>query len=400
MAWSDEATVVDEGTTYHLLNRSTSEDEHPLRGSSIRPMVTSPHHIIHEDGAADYHDRGDEVAGLVTFEDCQALDAKRHVVLKQSRLSIRQILFSWTGTVIPNVLRSSMLWTCIIIYLAVYVPGRALRLNITEIDDTTVDLAGLFISFFLVFYNNHSISQFYLQYRESMAIEGFMANICTLAKANIECDEVVHEIWRLINAIHIVGYSARSSTYSNTNFVLPLWRHHQLITEGEYHYLAQQHIVNGHWQSSCYKELVVWLCRVIKDAEKAGLLDMFEKQRLQGDVLQVRARMAKLFDFDDQPLPYIYTHLITTSTCAYLLLQGYNLAAKDVQLEQYPVGFLFLLLFCLQCIGLLKNAKYLENPYGPDLNSLRVLSFCTSTTNSTGMVVNANFSKKSSYEGQ
>jgi hypothetical protein len=75
-----------------------------------------------------------------------------------------------------------------------------------------------------------------------------------------------------------------------------------------------------------YREVLAWLALDINAMQMEKVLHEKVGDGLWKDIVKVRENLEVIFDMDDQPIPFVYVHLIYLISTVYLPLMAYTLA--------------------------------------------------------------------------
>jgi predicted membrane chloride channel (bestrophin family) len=169
-----------------------------------------------------------------------------------------------------------------------------------------------------------------------------------------------------------------SETYSFDNFFTEINRTYRLLTDREVDRMRQINMDTG---GAAYLELLTWCLQEIEishQAENAG--DHPLATQLRSTVTALRDRLATLYNFDDQPVPFFYVHFTCLVSVYYLPLFAVDTALSagvgaDANWVSEIVAALIVLLQLIFVIGLRVLAIKLANPYGSDNEDLSVIFY-------------------------
>ena len=71
-----------------------------------------------------------------------------------------------------------------------------------------------------------------------------------------------------------------------------------------------------------YRECLVWALEVLTRAHVHGELAPVQLVEMQAKVLELQAHLTSLYHWQWQVMPFIYMHLISATTGAYMLLRA------------------------------------------------------------------------------
>ncbi len=326
----------------------------------------------------------------LSHDELLAIETRRRDLLKKSKLA-KHTYFQLWGTVLPRVWTSWEWWTTVAVYLM-----ARLLLTYKVVDDSTLllidsrylSVIGGFISFLLVFYNNQTYARFTTQYDQSMRMEGRIFNACYMAKDTMP-PAMAWQFIRYLNGAHFLGYIGLSTCYERTNTFAPINEKLRLFSSLEVKRLDEINVDSG---GGCYREVLGWEMTILHLAKQQKYLDGFEYQAIVSETLQLRGAIGALYDFEDQPIPFIYVHLIHFMTFLYLLYFSYFVGTSVGIDNQYRmiVGIIAVLIFGTILLGMLQIGRLLSLPYGDDLSDLSVLHYINFTWTSCRRILKGN----------
>jgi len=326
-------------------------------------------------------------------EHIRAIEKERRLLLKVALKGPLTILTTYTGTIVPHILRSFQFWSTILGYWLV---RTLVRNDVLEdgpdckypIQLVQVSILGGFFSFALVFYASQSYSRYTTQYFASMSCEGRIFDSVTLAQATLPQTSCLR-LLRYMNAAHVLAYIGLSSSYSVENLLDDWQKQYHLLTATEESRLKQFKLNHG---GTAYREVLTWCVDLIEKEYKAGFITDMRCQQLQNQVLVLRDSIKTLYDFNDQPLPFFYVHLAYILVFFYLPLFTYAVAidtTAKTDVDTYPevIGCIIVLTNSLFMIGLINIGKKLQEPYGHDVEDLSVIHYLTFTLKMSRRIV-------------
>ena len=71
-----------------------------------------------------------------------------------------------------------------------------------------------------------------------------VANVCLMARANLEDQSEVYRIWRYVNAMHCSAYCGLTDHLTEANFFIPLSKKHGLLGGGKIKEIEQAALKN------------------------------------------------------------------------------------------------------------------------------------------------------------
>jgi hypothetical protein len=293
-----------------------------------------------------------------------------------------RLIFSYYGTILPKVFMTGSFWGNYFVYIAIR-SLYLLKYRLPTFPVTVVTVIGSFLSFFLVFFASQSYSRFSVQYANSNAIMGHIVNICLLAQASLPAAHRLR-IWRLLNASHLAAYSGLGNTYNEENFFDPINHAFHLLTPQETSRAKLQKFKGG----AVYRELLANASSVIfsfKSSKKFS--DDKCGDHMWKELTLLRGFLSKMFEYSNQPIPFVYIHLIVLTSAVYLPLFSYSLATNP-EVTKYNWWIEAMMFFIigvtnLFVLGLRSLGVILADPYGVDIQDFSVLNFVMSTIQCT-----------------
>ncbi len=312
------------------------------------------------------------------------IEKDRRELLRHSKLRYKQYTyFQLWGTVLPLIIISWEWWLSVAIYilarLLVYFEA-APYLTLAVIDSRYLSIIGGFISFLLVFYNNQGYSRYTAQYEQSMRIEGRIFNATYMVKDSLPVG-MAWQFIRYLNGVHLLCYIGLSSEYERDNLFIPLNDKLKLFTSVEINRLDEIDMEAG---GGCYREVLGWAMRVLHIAKRDGYLDMIQYDRAVSELLQLRGCIGTLYDYEDQPIPFVYVHLVHVITLLYICYFSYFIGTsmnpgKTTSVYSDIAGILALIIFNLIAIGILEIGRLMSQPYLAELSDFSIMHYINFT---------------------
>jgi predicted membrane chloride channel (bestrophin family) len=178
---------------------------------------------------------------------------------------------------------------------------------------------------------------------------------------------------------HVAGYIGVSDTYQFDNFFVPINQAHRLLTQREIERMKTIDMDDAY--GSAYQELIVWALSEVEKAHHSEIIgDHPLGFHLRTTVLSLRDKLATLYNYQDQPVPFFYVHFVCLVSAFYLPLFAVKTAiTTGIGSTVHPVtelvSGLMVLLQVVYVIGLRRLANNLANPYGSDDQDLSVLHY-------------------------
>ena len=318
----------------------------------------------------------------LSFDDLKEIERKRRKLLQRVKsFNVWKIVFAYQGTIFESIFYNWESWICVLIYIAIRLilqleVKKAQELPVVDVRYLTI--IGGFLSFMMVFYTNQTYSRLVSQYNNSMRIETKILNLVLQIRGNLS----IEDAWRFVrylNAIHLLGYTGLSETYTEKNFFDPMNEIHKFLTPSE---VRRVKMIGADAEGGAgYRELLSWTLEILSEASRKGTL----KDKLMGnlikEIIQLHENIASLYDFEDQPIPFVYIHLIFFLCLFYLPLFAYSLAVTLPTNTGWVevIGVIIVMLNTVFFLGLREVGHFLTDPYGSDLHDLSVMHYIEST---------------------
>lgn len=320
-----------------------------------------------------------------SYDDLLGIDKDRRSLLTRvKRFNVGNITTSFHGTVLPNIVFAPATWFIIVLYigLRIMVQHVEVGVELPLINTTLVSIIGGFMSFFLVFFVSQAYSRLTAQYDNSMRIEGRIFNLCYLSRCSLPPAEA-WRLWRYLNTIHVVGYTGLSMVYTEQNVFDHMNEKYQLLTETETKRLKAVGVNIG---GSAYREVVGWCLELLYKQfhlQRQQSMDIITLQAMMNEVLVLRGCIGSLFDYADQPIPFVYVHLLSFLTIFYLPLITYTTAVYLPTDSKYYfpdiLGAFVVFLNVIFVVGTREIGRAMICPYEDTPGDLSVLHYLNFT---------------------
>ena len=372
----------------------------------------------------------DPNSNKLTFNQLKRAEKHRRELLQRSKMFSREHLYLqiW-GTVIPAVIKSGEFWFSLFIFIIIriFIIHNVTTIQEISIDSKLVASIGGFISFMLVFYNNQVYGRYAAQYDNSMKIESKIINLTYFARDNLQMiakcqmtsttpitptsstniptpfdSKGVAMVWqfvRYLNGAHILGYVGLSDTYEYDNLFKPFNKQYNIFTSNELQRLYDMNSIDES-HGVCYREVLGWATSILQEAHRSGQLVAVVYNNMMNELLQLRGHISTLYEYEDQPIPFVYVHLIYFLVLFYLPLFSFFVATSFDGLHKYGnfPGFLVVFLNSLFTIGLLEIGRFMSEPYGSDHCDLSVMFYLSSTWRNCRKILSSKRFDLTSYE--
>lgn len=223
---------------------------------------------------------------------------------------------------------------------------------------------GAFVGFFVLFYTNQCYNRWWASYQSSRSCEARIFDAAAILRGYVGRESKhAGQILRYMNLAHLLGYVGLSSEYDQGFFDV-VSKHHNLCCEEEYTRLQSIGVENG---GRAYREVICWAVATIRKLEDADTrLDLLRC------VLRLRDSIGSLYDYDFQPVPFMYFNMANWLVILYLPLMNY---ALTFAVSPWWVSLIIVVVTNVCLTGLLDVAVHFIYPYGHDAEDLAVYHF-------------------------
>lgn len=248
-----------------------------------------------------------------------------------------------------------------------------------------------FMVFYTIFNVNQMYSRFVHQYGLSMSCEGRIFDAATMLRAYLSPTEKGHkfaqQILRYMNAAHILGYVGLVGAPPwSVEFFKMFAERHQLLTPREATAIlaidrdqaaadANKSTIDS--SGTAYRECIRWALQSAHFAHQQGLLSAMEQQSIERQILALRGKIAGLYDYDFQPVPFAFWNIAAILNFMFLPIFGYSIGSKYY--ETYYISWLGVFLTSYSLLGAAYLAAVLAKPYGADEYDFDVYHFLNFT---------------------
>lgn len=244
---------------------------------------------------------------------------------------------------------------------------------------TAVTAVCSITSFLLVFYTNQVYSRYIGMFWLTNALQGRMLDVCLMIQSFLSIPEALR-IYRYLNAAHILGYIGCTKTYTEDNLFVPFNEKYQLLTEMEFRRVKDIGLTGG----SAYREILNWLLRHVQDLYKQKKISDMDKYILLDKVTAFRTAFGQLYDYQDNPIPFIYVNFTYWVSVLYPALFSVAIAmshsATDLIWPYELIALLTVFVNTAFATGVRIIACKLLDPLGhdsEDFNLYHYISFIT-----------------------
>jgi hypothetical protein len=328
-------------------------------------------------------DQSERSDHLVSYDGLEKIEIQRRLLLKHTKSANAPVfMLSFGATVLPAMFSDFLFWLSftvygVVRYIAWHNKDIFTKLPIALLQQISV--ISSFLTFFLVFFSSQSYNRYFLQYGKLMLAKGSIFNMANLVSSHLPQYKAMRLV-RWLNTAFLLAFVGLSKVYEEDNFFLPLVEMYQLLTPSE---LERVHTIGVDTHGLAYREVLSWVVRDIGALQKQKIISDKIEDAMWKEVVKLRENLEVIFDMDDQPIPFVYVHLIYLISTVYLPLMAYTLAynvsVADRSHGVEVIGVLCLFLACLFVLGLRDLGFILQDPFGEDLQDLSVMHYVTYT---------------------
>ena len=123
----------------------------------------------------------------------------------KAELPAWRILLCWTGTCLSQIASDSLIWSSLLVYIAIRIFAHSIDYVPSSVDalseDNNLEILGGFLSFFLVLFVNQTNGRFLEMYGFSKACSGRIQDLAGMAKAQLPA-EIADRLVRKFQSMH------------------------------------------------------------------------------------------------------------------------------------------------------------------------------------------------------
>ena len=277
-------------------------------------------------------------------------------------------------------MKDYLFWVTILVYVVVRIlVWHDPTAKLPPVQISHISMISGFVTFFMVFFSTQSYTRFLTQYQQLMNAKGAIFDF-TLAAVNQVPKERAMRLVRWLNAANILAYVGLSSVYENHNLFLPLVKMYKLLTPEE---LERIEDVDPDAGSVAYREILAWVLSDVASMNVDKTISDRATTFMWLQVTNIRYALAQMFDNDDQPIPFVYVHLIYFLSLLFLPIMSYSVAVNVGTAAQESgvelLGGLIVFITTVFFLGLRDLGHVLQDPLGDDLQDLSVIYYVTYT---------------------
>ena len=233
-----------------------------------------------------------------------------------------------------------------------------------------------------------------MQYELSQAIPGHIYRILYIIRPFFQ-PEATWRFHRYLHAAHCAGYVGLSGgvIYSRANFFDVIVKKHQLLTRSEFERINEIDPSLSN-RGAIYRELLAWCSEEVAYFFLNLTNSKIPNQlctAVLAEINNFESRMAGLYEFSDQPIPFIFLHLVNFCCCVWLPLFAYASATSFTPFKHTVsdeiLSAINVLMMILFIAGIRLLGGVLLDPFGTDLGDFRVLSYVQSAIDASRRII-------------
>lgn len=315
-----------------------------------------------------------------TWDELKEIDERRRAILRRCENGLWRTLSNIDGSVLGFLLRDSLFWITILIFIMVRIQVRIVPQQIPvfveALGDGKLVIIGGFISLFVTMYVEWTFRRYGDQYQLSSICMGRIMDVASLANIYLP-KHSAERIVRYLNAAHVSGYIGLSDTYLRNNFFVNINEDYGLLTESE---LGRIDAIGLQQGSSAYRELIVWCLNEVYRCHSQGILDHKLARHFRTLILGHGAAIGKLESTSDFAMPFFFVHFLCLVSAIYLPLFAAWAAFEagtgtDTHWSGEAVAGLVVVLQAMYLSGLRILGQKMSESYGDDLTDFSVVFF-------------------------
>lgn len=375
-----------------------------LSHSMSRAVSRNVKNILHAEDNAEI-----QKVHKYAHEDLIQMNKNRRALLTRvKRFNVGNITTSVYGTVLPNIASAPTTWYIIILYVGLRIliqrtdPSvRAIELPV--INTTLVSIIGGFLSFFLVFFVSQAYSRLNQQYDAAMKCKEGISVITYFSRVSLSpCD--AWRLWRYMQASHVLGFCGLSRIYTEANVFDVFNEKYKLLTPDETSRVKEIGVNSG---SAHYKEVTAWALELLYEQcniQRQLKMDDKTMQVMMRELMTMQSAMNILYNFADQPIPFVYAHLLSFLTVFYLPLVTYTVAIYLPTGSKYHfpdiLGGFIVFLVVIFVVGTREIGRMMLCPFEDNPSDLSVLHFLDTSIQDTRCILSGNSTKAVSLNAE
>ena len=329
---------------------------------------------------------------FANIETVREMDRRRKELLRMSRncspVDTVGRVSLLPRTVIPRIMKYPFLWVILGAFSLSAGMSRA-GTDFGDVDPSAFDTTTSIITFMIVFYVGYCYTRYNQQFDDVERIMHAITNACMFARVHFKDLNEVHRYWRYLNMLHVAAYTSLTTFYSEDNFFRPVCEKWELFAHDAQDRAAEAAIfegmsLDGQDMRVC-SMLETWIFEIMREEVflKADKHSPAVYKVMLDEVMKVGDSTKRLFTYQYQVMPFIYTHLVSICSTVYLMFFAFTKGLHFGPDAGYTYGFLLplcsVLLSTLAIFGLLEVGDTIGDPFGRDPEDFAVLHFVECT---------------------
>lgn len=222
-------------------------------------------------------------------------------------------LFAWSDTVWKKTLTSIELYLIMAIYVGCLVYRELNPDDVSELSNSvksTIANLSTALIFLLTFLISQSYNRYDSIWQCTQTAYGRVNDLNVLLPAYMDENPAARDtVIRLVNAYHQTVYMANAGVQKDD--ICRILKAELLITFEECDKLIKQ-------DCSTQMRILIWATQIVK---RSGINPYYVCQ-INEYIIMLRRNLAYLWSYDDQPVPFMYYHIVNVMVIVVLILQS------------------------------------------------------------------------------
>jgi len=252
------------------------------------------------------------------------------------------------------------------------------------------------ITFLLVFYVTSCYHRFKEQHDAVMKSVGSLVNVSLQSHDSISW-EASWNLFRYLNAAHILSYIGLETVYDEDNIFHPHNKKYKLLNEKEMKKLKDYSFKGG----APFRVLLSWCVEIIRQEFVNKSISEEQMSTFLQLICALRGSFSRLYHFKQQPVPFSYVMLVNMMVSWFLPFYGVSIGYtssgtlndlnknSELQLGESLIEFLYIITYAMVVTGLKRLGQRLQDPLGNDLEDFDINSIVTSAIHQTEEILRA-----------
>eukprot|EP00239_Pterosperma_sp_CCMP1384_P009866 CAMPEP_0197861178 /NCGR_PEP_ID=MMETSP1438-20131217/37062_1 /TAXON_ID=1461541 /ORGANISM="Pterosperma sp., Strain CCMP1384" /LENGTH=381 /DNA_ID=CAMNT_0043478269 /DNA_START=114 /DNA_END=1259 /DNA_ORIENTATION=- len=235
----------------------------------------------------------------------------------------------------------------------------------------TLLIIASFLTFFVVFFNSQAYNRFFQEYFLACKIRYAVNDAFFMVRLHADDPKIVFNVFRMMHAAVYLGFTNLSQNKELIGFEESMHRRLiklKLLTDRESMRLYSM----AH--SDPATECLLWAMRELREVLDEKQISVPIYRAIENHIMQIRKHFDEIRSYNEQPVPFVYYHLVNIVVELYLVVVCY--AATFVTPFYSIIGYVGTLVGLL---GLREAAACLADPLGLDETDIPVFAIATET---------------------